>query len=351
VIIAPTRELAIQIDKDARAIGGHTGLRVALIYGGVDYDKQRALLEAGVDIIVATPGRLIDYVRQGTTSLRDIESVVLDEADRMFDLGFIKDIRFLFRRMPPREERQSLLFSATLSHRVLELAYEHMNEPAKLTVETETVTAARVRQVVYFPATDEKLRLLIGLLTRMDSTRTMVFVNTKAWVERVARALERAGFRVGVLSGDVPQQKRQSLLGRFQRGEVAILVATDVAARGLHIPDVSHVFNYDLPQDSEDYVHRIGRTGRAGRTGTAITIVTSADHKAVAAIEKLIGRSIAWLGAPPADDSKQPEPARTGNTTKADSGPRFKLLASMRDTSAPEGATCGAENLFQNGFE
>lgn len=292
VIIAPTRELAIQIDKDARAIGGHTGLRIALIYGGVDYDKQRALLEAGVDIIVATPGRLIDYVRQGTTSLRDIESVVLDEADRMFDLGFIKDIRFLFRRMPPREERQSLLFSATLSHRVLELAYEHMNEPAKLTVETESITAARVRQVVYFPATDEKLRLLIGLLTRMDATRTMVFVNTKAWVERVARALEKAGFRVGVLSGDVPQQKREKLLGRFQRGELEILVATDVAARGLHIAGVSHVFNFDLPFDAEDYVHRIGRTARLGAEGDAISFACELYAPSLPDIEAYIEQKL-----------------------------------------------------------
>jgi ATP-dependent RNA helicase RhlB len=292
VIIAPTRELAIQIDKDARAIGGHTGLRIALIYGGVDYDRQRALLEAGVDIIVATPGRLIDYVRQGTTSLREVEAVVLDEADRMFDLGFIKDIRFLFRRMPPREERQSLLFSATLSHRVLELAYEHMNEPEKLTVETETVTAARVRQVVYFPATDEKLRLLIGLLTRMDATRTMVFVNTKAWVERVARALERAGFRVGVLSGDVPQPKREKLLGRFQRGELEILVATDVAARGLHIAGVSHVFNFDLPFDAEDYVHRIGRTARLGAEGDAISFACELYAPSLPDIEAYIGQKI-----------------------------------------------------------
>jgi ATP-dependent RNA helicase RhlB len=292
VIIAPTRELAIQIDKDARAIGGHTGLRIALIYGGVDYEKQKALLEGGVDIIVATPGRLIDYVRQGTTSLREIESVVLDEADRMFDLGFIKDIRFLFRRMPPREERQSLLFSATLSHRVLELAYDHMNEPEKLTVETESITAARVRQVVYFPATDEKLRLLIGLLTRKDATRTMVFVNTKAWVERVARALEKAGFRVGVLSGDVPQQKREKLLSRFQRGELEILVATDVAARGLHIVGVSHVFNFDLPFDAEDYVHRIGRTARLGAEGDAISFACELYAPSLPDIEAYIEQRI-----------------------------------------------------------
>src|SRR5690606_3419239 len=246
--------------------GAELGLRFALVYGGVDYDKQRALLQEGVDVIIATPGRLIDYVKQHkVVSLHACEVCVLDEADRMFDLGFIKDIRFLLRRMPIRTERQTLLFSATLSHRVLELAYEHMNEPEKLVVEAETVTAARVRQKLYLPADEEKIPLLIGLLSRgPEDQRAMVFVNTKVWVERVARALEKAGFRVGVLSGDVPQKKRESLLRRFQNGQLELLVATDVAARGLHIDGVTHVYNYDLPFDAEDYVHRIGRTARLG---------------------------------------------------------------------------------------
>jgi len=272
LILAPTRELAIQIHKDAVKFGSDLGLKFALVYGGVDYDKQRELLQQGVDVIIATPGRLIDYVKQHkVVSLHACEMCVLDEADRMFDLGFIKDIRFLLRRMPIRTERQTLLFSATLSHRVLELAYEHMNEPEKLVVETETITAAKVRQVVYFPADEEKIPLLLGLLSRSEGARTMVFVNTKVWVERVARALEKGGYRVGVLSGDVPQKKRESLLNRFQKGQLELLVATDVAARGLHIDGVSHVFNYDLPFDAEDYVHRIGRTARLGAEGDAIS--------------------------------------------------------------------------------
>ena len=271
VILAPTRELAIQIDKDARQIGRDLGLRMALIYGGVDYDKQRTQLTDGVDVIIATPGRLIDFFKQHAVSLGSVDVVILDEADRMFDLGFIKDIRFLLRRMPARTTRQTLLFSATLSHRVLELAYEHMNEPEKLVVETESITAARVRQTVYFPANEEKLPLLLGLLSRSEGARTMVFVNTKVFVERVARSLEKAGYRVGVLSGDVPQKKRESLLRRFQAGQLEILVATDVAARGLHIDGVKYVYNYDLPFDAEDYVHRIGRTARLGEEGDAIS--------------------------------------------------------------------------------
>ena len=293
LILAPTRELAIQIHKDAMKFAADLGLKFALVYGGVDYDKQRALLQAGADIIIATPGRLIDYVKQHkVVSLHACEVCVLDEADRMFDLGFIKDIRFLLRRMPERTIRQTLLFSATLSHRVLELAYEHMNEPEKLVVEAEFITAAKVRQKIYYPADDEKIPLLLGLLSRSEGARTMVFVNTKAFVERVARALERGGYRVGVLSGDVPQKKRESLLRKFQQGQLELLVATDVAARGLHIDGVSHVYNYDLPFDAEDYVHRIGRTARLGAEGDAISFACERYAMSLPDIERYIEQKI-----------------------------------------------------------
>ncbi len=293
LILAPTRELAIQIHKDAVKFGSQLGLRFALVYGGVDYDKQRELLQQGVDVIIATPGRLIDYVKQHkVVSLHACEMCVLDEADRMFDLGFIKDIRFLLRRMPVRTERQTLLFSATLSHRVLELAYEHMNEPEKLVVETETITAARVRQRLYYPSDEEKLPLLLGLLSRSEGARTMVFVNTKVFVERVARSLERAGYRVGVLSGDVPQKKRESLLKRFQAGQLEVLVATDVAARGLHIDGIKYVYNYDLPFDAEDYVHRIGRTARLGEEGDAISFACERYAMGLPDIEAYIEQKI-----------------------------------------------------------
>ena len=292
LIIAPTRELAIQIDKDAQAIGRHTGLKIALIYGGVDYEKQRQQLRDGCDIIIATPGRMLDYHKQGVFGLNSVEVMVIDEADRMFDLGFIKDVRFIFRKLPPREQRQVLLFSATLSHRVLELAYEHMHEAEKLVVESDNVTADKVRQLVYFPAKEEKMPLLLNLIDRHKPSRSIIFVNTKAAAERVTERVKRHGCRVGAISGDVPQLKRQKLLQRFQDGQLDILVATDVAARGLHIPAVSHVFNYDLPHEAEDYVHRIGRTARLGAEGDAISFACDLYAMSLPDIESYIGQSI-----------------------------------------------------------
>ncbi|TAL88018.1 MAG: DEAD/DEAH box helicase [Rhodanobacter sp.] len=292
LIIAPTRELAIQIDKDARSIGQHTGLKTVLIYGGVDYDKQRQQLKDGCDIIIATPGRLLDYHKQGVFSLNSVEVMVIDEADRMFDLGFIKDVRFIFRKLPPREQRQVLLFSATLSHRVLELAYEHMHEAEKLVVESDHVTADKVRQTVYFPAKEEKMPLLLNLIDQHKPTRSIIFVNTKAAAERVTERVRRHGCRVGAISGDVPQLKRQKLMQRFKDGQLDILVATDVAARGLHIPAVSHVFNYDLPHEAEDYVHRIGRTARLGAEGDAISFACDLYAMSLPDIEAYIGQSI-----------------------------------------------------------
>jgi ATP-dependent RNA helicase RhlB len=282
LVIAPTRELAIQIDKDAKAIGRHTGLRTALIYGGVDYDKQRQQLKDGCDIIIATPGRLLDYHKQNVFGLNGVEVMVIDEADRMFDLGFIADVRFIFRR----------LFSATLSHRVLELAYEHMHNAEKLVVESDNVTADKVRQLVYFPAKEEKMPLLLNLLERTAAERSIIFVNTKAAAERITDRVKRQGYRAGAISGDVPQLKRQKLLQRFQDGQLDILVATDVAARGLHIPAVSHVFNYDLPHDAEDYVHRIGRTARLGAEGDAISFACDLYAMSLPDIETYIGQSI-----------------------------------------------------------
>lgn len=293
LILAPTRELAIQIHKDAEVLGKHSGLKLGLVYGGTGYESQRAQVEAGVDILIGTPGRLIDYFKQKVFDLKGIQAMVLDEADRMFDLGFIKDVRFLLRRMPPPEQRLNLLFSATLSWRVNELAYEHMNNPRMIEIDPEKVTTDSVQQIVYHVGKEEKISLLIGLFKHMDPKRSIVFVNTKLAAHRVWSYLEGNGFGSAVLSGDVPQRKRESLLAQFHRGDLPILVATDVAARGLHIPDVSHVFNYDLPQDGEDYVHRIGRTARLGASGDAISFSCDEYAFSLMDIESYIGHKMA----------------------------------------------------------
>lgn len=292
LIIAPTRELAIQIFNDAEKFNKHCGLRLALVYGGVDYEKQRKSLENGVDILIGTPGRLIDYSKQKVFNFKNIEIVVLDEADRMFDLGFISDIRYMLRRMPNSDKRLNMLFSATLSHRVMELAYEHMNSPTQVKIKSEQVTADKVTQVLYHVANDEKIPLLLGLMKSMEANRSIVFVNTKRVAEKVWSYLESNSIHSAILSGDVPQKKRQRLFEQFSKGELAALVATDLAARGLHIPDVSHVFNYDLPQNAEDYVHRIGRTARAGASGDAVSFGCEDYIYSLMDIESYVGYSI-----------------------------------------------------------
>ena len=304
LIVAPTRELAVQIHKDTLLLARHTGFRIGLVFGGTGYQEQREALAAGVDILIGTPGRLIDYFKQHVFSLGRVEVVVLDEADRMFDLGFIKDIRYLMRHMPRPEARLGMLFSATLSYRVLELAYEHMNNPQLVKIESDTVTADRVRQRCYMTANSEKIPLLIGLIRTWEDPRVMVFVNTKREADRVWGYLQGNGVNTAVLSGDVPQKKRLKLLKHFTDGELPVLVGTDVAARGLHIPDVTHVVNYDLPEDPEDYVHRIGRTARAGATGDAISFVCETYAFCLPDIERFIG---AKVPVAPVESSLLPE--------------------------------------------
>ena len=272
IVLAPTRELAVQIKKDADQIGAYTGLNSLAIYGGVSMEHQCNLLEnAPIDIIIGTPGRIIDLYKQKVIRLKNIEVCVLDEADRMFDLGFIDDVRYLLRQMPPAHERLNLLFSATMAQKVQELAYEYFNAPEAVSIESEHATADNITQILYHTARHEKTPLLIGLLNRDKPARSMIFLNTKRDLERLSIVLEANGYPNAALSGDIPQKKREKIIKDFQSGAVNIVVATDVAARGLHIPDITHVFNYDLPQVAEDYVHRIGRTARAGASGTAIS--------------------------------------------------------------------------------
>jgi len=291
-MLAPTRELAIQIAKDAEQLGKHTKFKVALAFGGTGYEQQRKTIEGGIDLLIGTPGRIIDYFKQGVFKLDQVEVAVLDEADRMFDLGFIKDIRYLLRRLPAPDKRLNMLFSATLSMRVMELAYEHMNEPELIRIEPDKVTVDRVRQAIFFPSNEEKLPLLIGLIREMGQGRIMVFVNMKREAERLEAYFEVNGIHASAISGDVPQNKRMRMLQQFQKGELPVLIGTDVASRGLHIPDVQYVMNYDLPQDAEDYVHRIGRTARAGASGDAISFGCETYAVSLPDIEAYIGHKI-----------------------------------------------------------
>ncbi len=292
LIMAPTRELAVQIHSDAEALSQSTGLKLGLAYGGDGYDKQLKVLESGVDILIGTTGRLIDYTKQTYVDLGAMQVVVLDEADRMYDLGFIKDIRWLFRRMPAADQRLNMLFSATLSYRVRELAFEQMNNAEYVEVEPEQKTGHRIKEELFYPSNEEKMRLLQTLIEEEWPDRAIIFANTKHRCEDIWGHLAADGHRVGLLTGDVAQKKRLRILDDFTKGNLDILVATDVAARGLHIPSVTHVFNYDLPDDCEDYVHRIGRTGRAGASGHSISLACEEYALNLPAIETYIDHSI-----------------------------------------------------------
>ena len=292
LILAPTRELAVQISNDAEFLVKASELKTALAYGGDGYDKQLQAIERGVDILIGTTGRVIDYVKQGVIGLDEIQVVVLDEADRMFDLGFIRDIRYLLRKCPAPQARLTMLFSATLSYKVRELAFEDMNDPEYIEIEPEQKTGHRIKEELFYPSNQDKMALLLTLMEDEWPERCIVFANTKHRCEEIWGYLAADGHRVGLLTGDVAQKKRLSLLKQFTDGDLDILVATDVAARGLHISDVTHVFNYDLPDDREDYVHRIGRTGRAGESGISISFACEEYAMNLPAIEEYIGHSI-----------------------------------------------------------
>jgi len=292
IILAPTRELAVQIHKEAEMLNKYTKFRIALVFGGTGYQSQKDYLTQGVDILIGTTGRIIDYYKQGVFGLDAIDSVVLDEADRMFDLGFIKDIRYLFRRMPKGDDRLNMLFSATLSHRVMELAYEHMNSPQQVSIEPEKITVESIREQLFYPSNEEKIPLLLGLMQKDQPDRSIVFTNTKRDAEKVWGFLSGNGIEAGILTGDIHQSKRLKLLDELSSSKISVLIATDVAARGLHIPAVSHVYNYDLPDDREDYVHRIGRTGRAGATGDAISFACEDNAFNLPEIESYIGHNL-----------------------------------------------------------
>lgn len=298
LIIAPTRELVVQIYQDARLLSAHTSLVITAVYGGVNYDEQRAeLVKGDVDVLIGTPGRLIDYYKQKTYRVSHVEALVIDEADRMFDMGFIADLRYLLRRLPPYDQRISMLFSATLSYRAQELSYEFMDSPQVISTKSEIKTVRDVTQTLFHVESNRKISLLVGILHRLiaengDDSRVMLFVNTKRMGETLKKWLSTNGVKPGYLSGDVPQTRRLKVLQRFQAGDIPVLIATDVAGRGLHIDSVTHVINYDLPENAEDYVHRIGRTARAGAKGDAISLVDENGAYFLEAVEEYVGAKI-----------------------------------------------------------
>ncbi|MES2818326.1 MAG: ATP-dependent RNA helicase RhlB [Pseudomonadota bacterium] len=293
LIIAPTRELVVQIAKDAADLTKYTGLNVMSFVGGMDFDKQLKHLEARhCDILVATPGRLLDFNQRGEVHLDMVEVMVLDEADRMLDMGFIPQVRQIIRQTPHKGERQTLLFSATFTEDVMNLAKQWTTDPAIVEIEPENVASDTVEQHVYAVAGSDKYKLLYNLITQNDWTRVMVFANRKDEVRRIEERLTRDGINAVQMSGDVPQHKRIKALEGFREGKIRVMVATDVAGRGIHVEGISHVINFTLPETPDDYVHRIGRTGRAGASGTSISFAGEDDAYALPPIEALLGRKI-----------------------------------------------------------
>ncbi|UQZ91160.1 hypothetical protein C4J81_04330 [Deltaproteobacteria bacterium Smac51] len=292
IIVTPTRELALQIHEDALVLAKNTSLKQVLVIGGMEYKEQADCLSAAPEIVICTPGRIIDYLQQGVFKTRGIEVAVVDEADRLLDMGFIKDLKYLLGKLPPFTHRQTMLFSATLDERVLELTYQYMNPPQYITAEPDKSTKVNIQQELYHIGRDEKFSLLLGLLRREEHQRIIIFSNTKSGVEWLAKKLTMNGFQAEGITGDLPQPKRLKLMEAFKENRLQILVATDVASRGIHVDDVSHVYNYDLPQDAENYVHRIGRTARAGNTGKAISFGCEDYVFHLEAIENLLGEKI-----------------------------------------------------------
>jgi len=299
VIIAPTRELVMQIGADAYDLGRYTGLDTATLIGGEDYQKQLQKIQSGViDLVVATPGRLIDFMQRRDLFLDRVETLVLDEADRMLDMGFIPQVKRIVRATPRKEDRQTLLFSATFTQDIINLAQQWTYDPITVEIEPERVATATVDQRVYLVSSSERLRVLLNVLRSADAVSTIVFANRRDQVRSLYEKLRKAGISCGILSGEITQQRRTKTLANFKEGKIAVLVATDVAGRGIHVDGVSHVVNYNLPEDPEDYVHRIGRTGRAGATGVSISFASEDDAFLLPDIETLLGERLKCVSPP-----------------------------------------------------
>ena len=292
LILAPTRELAVQIEEEAKVLAGTSGLKAFSVYGGVGYEKQIANLKKGVDIIIGTPGRVIDLQEGGNLSLTDAKFCVIDEADRMFDMGFYPDLRKILKCLPEAEERQTMLFSATLNSYVKNLAWEYTRDPVEIEIEAENITVSEIQQELLHVSSDEKMKLLLGIIKNENPESLIIFCNTKRSCEVVAKRLQMNDIKAEFLIGDLPQAKRLQILKSLKAGEVKCLVATDVAARGIDVDDLAMVINYDLPVEAENYVHRIGRTARAGKSGKAYTFCSEQDVYNLPAIERYIEMSI-----------------------------------------------------------
>lgn len=293
LILAPTRELALQIYREGELLGKHTGLRLAAIYGGEGFNRQEQILKSGTDVVIGTPGRLLDFMRRNILNLGQIQFLVIDEADRMLDLGFWDELRNIFRRLPSADKRQSLLFSATLDRRTRSIAREFMNRPKDVEIRPDKLTAEGIDQMVYHVDREMKFPLLLGILKKEEVPKGLIFTNMKITASWLVRKLKDHGINdIGLLTGDLRQSARNRVLERFKQGKLPLLIASDVASRGLHIEDVTHIINYDVPQDPEDYVHRIGRTARAGKRGKAYTLACDQYVYTLPAIEELLSDKI-----------------------------------------------------------
>ena len=328
LVIAPTRELVIQICNDADAIGKYCSLRSLAIYGGMDYDRQkREVMSAPVDLLVATPGRLLDYVKSRVIDLSKVDTLVIDEADRMLDMGFIPDVHRIMSRLPPKEKRTTMLYSATLDDTVMRLAMNWMEKPYKAEVESETNATDTVKQVVYVIRADDKFKVLFNHIALHPDASTLVFCNRKSTTEDVYESLKVRGVSVDMLSGDVNQNKRLKVLDQFRDGEVKVVVATDVAGRGIDIKGLAYVVNFDFPYEAEDYVHRIGRTGRAGSTGVAISFADEFESCQIPEIEKYINEQLKCTVIAPDDPLLRDLPARGSRLGAVDAAAKAEVDA------------------------
>ena len=319
LILAPTRELAIQIEQEARDISKYSAFRSMAVFGGMDYQKQKATLrESPIDVLVATPGRLLDYNRSRDINLKKVEILVIDEADRMLDMGFVPDVRTIVRATPFKEKRQTLFFSATFNDAVMRLAESWTENPNKVEIEPEKVASEQIKQVVYLATAEQKRPITYNVLKREDADRVLIFSNRRDSSRRICEMLQDYGFQCALLSGEVDQSKRIKTLDRFKNGEIKVIVATDVAGRGIHVDNVTHVINWDLPTVAEDYVHRIGRTGRAGEDGTSISFASEEDAFYLPEIEEYLGEPLkcvypedVLLDAPAVPPSKRKPKSRS----------------------------------------